>query len=99
MRIAAYSGHAPGHVRKTFQDAFFAMLDWRGEGPVPMVQFEVDYQPELISIDEACTLVSRCSDIMPGMMVDELAEYGGLKSRTYAAGAQAMRRWLKSWQS
>jgi hypothetical protein len=94
MSMTTYAGHAPGHVHDTFEQAVEKMVRWDGIGPEPTVAFEVNYEPRQITLAQACTLVSRCSDQLPGWICDNLEEFG-LKRDTYAAGARAMRRWLK----
>jgi hypothetical protein len=47
-----------------------------GRRPEPTVDFEVNYEPRPITVSEACRLVWKCTDIMPGWMVDELREFG-----------------------
>jgi hypothetical protein len=94
----SYSGHAPGHVRQAFEDAVEAMIKWHGSGREPTVDFEINYEPRPITLAQACTLVSRCTDCLPGWIADELSEHG-LKTRTYAAGARAMRVWLRERRS
>jgi hypothetical protein len=84
-------GHAPGHYRDCFERAVEAFMKWKGRGPEPMVEFEINYVPTKISVSQACGLLWNCTDILPGWIVDEIEELG-LKSRTYAAGARAMRR-------
>jgi hypothetical protein len=93
------NGHAPGHVRETACDAFEAWLDWDGNGPEPTVEYEIHYEPHQISISRALGLVWNCTDIVPGVVFDELqdAVQGRLhsyepviKRRTYGACAQAI---------
>ena len=84
-------GHAPGHVRETFCNAVEAWLRWRPDEPEPVVEYEINYEPHLIPISRACTLVWNCNDIVPGDVADTLCnEQLGMKSRTYAACARAM---------
>jgi hypothetical protein len=85
-------GHAPGHVRETFGDAVDAFLNWKPGEAEPVVEYEVNYEPNLISISRACTLVWNCTDIAPGELFRELRDDGQLeiKSLTYAACARAM---------
>ena len=66
MRYGSYGGHAPGHVRDAFCKAVYAFHRWDGTGPEPKVEFEVNYQPTLISLSEACGLVWNCTDVLPG---------------------------------
>jgi hypothetical protein len=82
-------GHAPGHVRNTFEEAVEVFCKWDGRGPEPEVDFEVNYVPRSITISEAARLLWHCTDIMPSWMRDILEEYE-LKSGTYAAGARAL---------
>jgi hypothetical protein len=91
-------GHAPGHVRDAFYEAVEVFDHWNGIGPEPMVDFEVNFRPRKITISEACRKLWNCTDIMPSDLVDSLLEVG-IKSRTYAAGARAMRRWIKNAQN
>jgi hypothetical protein len=90
MRKLRY-GHAPGHLRETAGAAFEAFLAWDGSEPEPTVEYEVHYEPHLIPISKACTLVWNCTDIVPGLIVDPLITEGlDIKSRTYAACARAI---------
>ena len=84
-------GHAPGHVRETFCAAVHEFLNWKQNQAEPMVEHEVNYEPHLISISRACTLVWNCTDIAPGVF-QELRDGTQLelKSSTYAACARAM---------
>lgn len=95
MNITAYSGHAPGHVRDAFAEAVEEFYHWNGDGCEPTVTFEIDYEPHQIPLSEACILVWNCTDIMPSMMVQALRDDLDFKKLTYAAGARAMRAWLK----
>jgi hypothetical protein len=84
-------GHAPGHYRSTAEEAFEAWLSWDGKSPEPTVSFEVRYEPQEISISEACGLVWNCSDVFPGgSLLDELQELLPIRTRTYGAIAQAI---------
>jgi hypothetical protein len=85
-------GHAPGHVRDTFCSAINAFLEWEPDDPEPMVAHEVNYEPQLIPISRACTLLWNCTDIVPGPDFQRLREDAQLqmKMRTYAACARAM---------
>jgi hypothetical protein len=55
-------GHAPGHVRDMFLDAIEAYRAWQPGEPEPKVEFEVRYQPRLISISQACRLLWNRTD-------------------------------------
>jgi hypothetical protein len=90
-------GHAPGHVRQTACDAFEAWIDWDGKSPEPTVEFEIQYQPQEITLSRACGLVWNCTDIVPGSLFDRVqyaaqsVEYSDkpqIKHRTYAACAR-----------
>jgi hypothetical protein len=84
-------GHAPGHVRDTFMNAVDEFFDWKPGEAEPVVEHEVNYEPHLIPISRACTLVWNCTDIAPGYVVDRLCnEELNIKSRTYAACARAI---------
>lgn len=85
-------GHAPGHVRETFCCAIDAFLEWKPGDPEPVVEYEIDYEPRLIPISRACTLVWNCNDIMPDLGFRQLRDDAQLdmKKRTYAACARAM---------
>jgi hypothetical protein len=61
-------GHAPGHARETFCNAVGEFLSWKPGDAEPMVEYEVDYEPHLISISRACTLLWNCTDIAPGLL-------------------------------
>jgi hypothetical protein len=53
------------------------------------VDIEVRYQPRKMTISKVCGLLWNCSDIMPWLMVDQLAEcLPGFRERTYAVGAR-----------
>jgi hypothetical protein len=89
-------GHRPGHVRDTFLQAIEAWLCWQRGQPEPMIKHEVGYLPRLISLSQACGLVLKCTDILPGTEVDALLDEGlPLKRRTYAAAARAILADLK----
>jgi hypothetical protein len=79
MSFATYCGHAPGHVRSAFEDVVEKMVKWNGVGAEPQAEFEVNYEPLSISLEQACTLVCRCTDVMPSWMMGVLEEHG-LKS-------------------
>jgi hypothetical protein len=85
-------GHASGHVRETFCAAVDAFLNWKPGQAEPMVEYEVNYEPHLIPISRACTLVWNCTDIAPSVLVQELCDDAQLemKSSTYAACARAI---------
>jgi hypothetical protein len=92
------SRHAPGFIREIFQDAVEALAEWharQNDGPEPTVEFEGDP----VTIATACKLVARCTDQMPRATVETLTDHDVLTRRTstatYAAGAQAVRRWLR----
>jgi hypothetical protein len=94
------SGHAPGHIRETFLEATNAYSDWSFSdgGPLPTVTREIRCEPHQISIAEACRLVWNCTDILPGVAFNTVAdEQLGLpiRRRTYAAAARAMLNALK----
>jgi hypothetical protein len=92
-----YSGHAPGHVREAFGAAVDAYLDWKAGQPEPTVEYEINYVPRQIPITAACGLLWNCSDILPGMMADELVGHGlPFKRRTYASAARAMLENIKA---
>jgi hypothetical protein len=93
IAVRPYSGHAPGHARDAFIEAVERLLEWDGTGPEPLVDFEVNYEPVQITIGQACHLMSRCTDILPGYIRDHLEEFG-LKTGTHSAGARAVRVWL-----
>jgi hypothetical protein len=57
------------------------------------VEFEINYDPQTITLSDACALVWNVTDILPGEYVDLLADLG-FKRRTYAAVARAMRKYL-----
>ena len=85
-------GHLPGHVRDSFLQA---IESYEATGPAekpPRIPFEVKYRDRTISVAQACGLVWRCTDAMPGMVFDGLC--GILdeppKRRTYAAAAKAL---------
>jgi hypothetical protein len=94
-------GHAPGHVRDTACAAFEKTMEWRGQGPEPTVDFEINYEPHPIPISRACGMVSNCTDIVPGNLFDRLRsdmeQFGGKQIRrcTYAACARAILEYIK----
>lgn len=86
-----YSGHAPGHVRRTFLDAVEAYPVWELGDPEPTVDFEVDWVPRAITISAACGLVWNCTDILPGISRRTLEDCSVVfRGCTYAAAAQAL---------
>jgi len=90
-------GHAPGHVRETAGAAFLAWIAWDGAEPEPNVEYEIHYEPHQIPISRACKLVWNCTDIVPGLVTDQLLDAGlGIKSRTYAACARAILEDIKT---
>ena len=90
-------GHAPGHVRDAFLSAVEAYTGWRGIGPEPLVEFEVNYEPRPIPISKVCGLVWNCSDILPGDAWNALIDHDIRPGRrTYAAAARAMLAELKA---
>src|SRR5271163_3359352 len=99
------NGHAPGHVRDTADSAFEAWLAWDGSSPEPTVEYEVGYVPRQIPISRACGLVWSCTDIVPGMLFDELQDAAQcrfhsyepvIKRRTYGACVRAVLKDIKS---
>jgi hypothetical protein len=93
-----YNGHAPGHVRETFCSAVEAFHKCRSYGgSQPTVEFEINYEPQTITLSDACGLVWNCTDILPGEYVDLLADLD-FKRSTYSAAARAMRKYLAEWQ-
>lgn len=90
-----HHGHAPGHVRDTFLAAVKAFMAWNDGEAEPTVGFEVDYVERQIPISKACSLVWHCTDIIPGLDFDQLADVLDIKRRTYAACARAMRAAIK----
>jgi hypothetical protein len=92
------SRHAPGFIREIFQNAVEALAEWharQNDGTEPTVEFEGDP----VTIATACKLVARCTDQMPRAIVETLTDHDVLTRRTstatFAAGAQAVRRWLR----
>jgi hypothetical protein len=92
VKAGMQHGHANGDLRDTFCCAVEAFLHWKPGDPEPMVEFEVNYEPQLIPISRACSLVWNCTDIMPGLEFDGLRDDAQLemKSSSYAACARAM---------
>lgn len=81
-------GHAPAHVRESAGSAFEAWIKWDAIEPEPTVEYEIHYEPHQIPISRACKLVWNCTDIVPGLMMDQLLEAGlAVTRRTYAACA------------
>jgi hypothetical protein len=91
-------GHAPAHVRDTACAAFEAWLAWDGSEPEPTVKYEIQYEPHEIPSSRALKLVWNCTDIVPGLIFDQLVQDGGLQvqRRTYAACARAILDDIKS---
>jgi hypothetical protein len=90
--------HCKGHIRDTFLRAIDAFYCWDDGEPEPTVEHEIHYQPVEISLTEACKLVWRCTDILPGTsfrMIEESVLGEDVRSRTYAAVAHAMLAYLK----
>jgi hypothetical protein len=87
-------GPAPQHVRDTACEAFNAWLVWNGRDPQPTVTFEVNSEPQhisIISISQACELVWGCPDVVPAHVIDPLIKAGlPIRKRTYSACAQAI---------
>lgn len=81
------SGHAPGHVRETFLSAIDAFMSWNSGEPQPTVEYEVGYVPRQIPISEACGLLWNCSDIMPRIEFNELADVLDIKLTRHAMRA------------
>jgi hypothetical protein len=97
MNYHRRGGHYPGHLRNTALAAFEAWLMWQRGDPEPAVEHEVNYEPQMISLSDACRLVWNCTDILPGRLVGELKEADlPLKSHTYAAAARAVLADIKS---
>jgi hypothetical protein len=59
-----------------------------------VIEVEVNFETRPFTLSQVFGMVWNCTDIMPGEMVSSPAELD-LKSRTYAAGARAMRRWIE----
>jgi hypothetical protein len=57
-------------VLVSFEEAVDQMRRWRVGYAEPKINFEINYEPRPITLAEACTLVSRCTDVMPSWMVD-----------------------------
>ena len=90
------TGHARGHIRAAFCDAVEAFERWDGTGPEPTVEFEVNYEPQQITISKACGLLWHCTDITPSDVDRQVRDLVGEdaklpKRRTYAAAARAIR--------
>jgi hypothetical protein len=67
-----------------------------------MVEHEENYQPRLITISQACGLVWKCNDILPGTefrCFENLPEHQRPKRQTYSACAQAMLAVIKQSQT
>ncbi|MCA1530797.1 hypothetical protein [Bradyrhizobium yuanmingense] len=77
-------GHAPGHIREAFNNAFEVWLHWKPGEPEPVVEFEINREPSSIPISRACTLVWNCTDTAPGDIAHALRREGlEMKSTTY----------------
>jgi hypothetical protein len=63
---------AAEHRRAAFVNAVDAFADWDGSGPEPTVEFEGCEPPQRVTLSQACRLMWKCRDPMPGTMVDEL---------------------------
>jgi hypothetical protein len=91
-------GHAPGHIRDAACDAIEAWLVWDGATPEPTVEYEINCVTHDISISQALGRVCKCTDIVPGSLLDEVQDAlrgYGIKRRTYAACAQAILQHIK----
>jgi hypothetical protein len=105
-------GHLGGRLRELFGEAVDAYRDWNTDEPEPTVTLEPMYEFEgipgakernakkkdrVLTISQVCGLLWNCADILPGLLVDNLA-YCGLecgvqyKHRTYSAAARAIKR-------
>jgi hypothetical protein len=82
-------GHAPGHLRDPFNETMDAFLEWEG-GPEPMVTYEVHYVPRLITLSEACKLLSRCNDILGHTYSSRMRDVLDVRHQTYGAVARVM---------
>ena len=86
------NGHAPGHIRSAFLDAVWAYQAWEEGEPEPCVDVEIRYEPHSTPIGRVCGMLWNCTDIIPGLVFDTLADCGlDVGRRTYAACAQAMK--------
>jgi hypothetical protein len=86
-------GYCPGHVRDTFDAALLAYSGWKAGEIEPTVEFEVNYEPRLISISSAARKVWNCTDILPSWAVTTLEDVGVKIGRyTYAAAARSLTR-------
>jgi hypothetical protein len=89
-------GHAPGHVRDAACAAFEAWATWNGPGPEPTVEYEVHYESRQMRVSQVCGFVLKCTEIVPGFVIDQLLGEGlDIKSRTYAACARAIIKDIK----
>lgn len=97
MRTSYYAnrrgGHCPGHIRAAFLAALEAYSEWNDGEPEPLVELEVNYEPQLTAISSVCGLVWNCSDILPSLAMStvEMTDLDDLvKRRTYASVARAI---------
>lgn len=92
-----WSQHAPGHVRDMFREAIEAYVHWNSGEPEPTVEYEFHYEPQQITLSQACGILWNCSDILPRSDFEWLERCGlELKRQTYAAAAQAMLQEIKT---
>jgi hypothetical protein len=92
-------GHCPGHIRETFLRALDAYLTWGDSTDPPTIEHEVHYQPQEISLAQACGLVWNCSDILPASawsMIEGSVLADDVRRRSYAAAARAIHARLKA---
>jgi hypothetical protein len=95
---ASHSGHLPAHVRDMFRQAIYAFSTREPGEPMPLTGHEIDHRQRQISIAEACGLVWNCTDILPGITVDELQDCLATPpvGDTYAAAAHAIMSELRA---
>jgi hypothetical protein len=91
-------GHAPGHIRDAFCNAMWAFIDWDRNDPEPTIEVEIRYRPRKMTVSQVCGLLWNCSDILPGVLSEQIAEACQVDNmhQTYAAAARLVIRELKS---
>jgi hypothetical protein len=90
--VPARGGHAPGHLREAFCAAVDAYAAWEADDPIPEV--EVGYNEVPMRIDDVFGLMWNCTDVMPGILgqqIGDLARLGHPAWGSYGQGARLMR--------
>jgi hypothetical protein len=83
------TGTRPGTSATPYNETMDAFLEWE-DGPEPMVTYEVHYVPRLITLSEACKLLSQCNDILGHAYSSRMRDVLDIGHQTYGAVARAM---------